>query len=76
MADVNETLARMCKRASAAPSQSWRDIPALLSAVENVLALHSEEALTDRMHYCSTCSVAWPCPTVRAVTDALGAIDE
>lgn len=51
-------------------------MPALLSAVESVLALHTK---VDFRHadrsvtpICSHENCVWPCPTVKAITDAIG----
>lgn len=57
------------------------DVPALLAAVDAVLAVHgpAHATLTDisgnvmDIETCATCRCAWyPCPTVRAVTEAIG----
>lgn len=45
------------------------DAPALVSAVEAVLALHYLDM--DEEH-CADCSYNWPCPTVEAIRRALG----
>lgn len=61
-------------------------VPALLGFVEDVLALHREsEWLCGNARHtnpevgcpecytaCETCDRTWPCPTVRALTDAIG----
>lgn len=48
----------------------------LLSAVENVLALHViDGASYGGIEWCVTCQERWPCATYRALTDALGDSD-
>jgi hypothetical protein len=49
------------------------DSRALLSAVRNVLALHtkSKKRWHDHSYTCTHCDSRWPCPTVKALTDAL-----
>ena len=49
-------------------------MPALLTAVENVLALHSPwPSDSENPHRCSGCDADWPdCDTVTAIRDALG----
>lgn len=72
-------------------AQSRTIVPALLSAVEGVLAVHKKvmlrvqtyafppDAMYVELPFCSYCKHAgdarrpWPCPTVKALTDALGA---
>jgi len=62
-------------------------MPRLLSAVENVLALHTPTYPAEGPDVaCFHCAVpattgkytwvAWPCPTVKAITDALGGGDD
>lgn len=52
------------------------DLVALVAAVKAVLELHEPKpydyAPDDRGHYCGECACDAPCPTVRAVIDALG----
>jgi hypothetical protein len=50
------------------------DLPALLDAVEAVLGAHRYRiADTGNTEWCDECQDGpWPCPTVRAITDALG----
>lgn len=53
------------------------DVVQLEAALRGVLDLHRPEAFHDEpsMHFCRTCQVTsgvWPCPTVRAIADALG----
>jgi hypothetical protein len=68
-----------------------QDVPALLSAVEAVLTMHEPWCLETCGGMCSpdTCAVrkcricelttgletAWPCPTVKAISEALGVTD-
>jgi hypothetical protein len=47
-------------------------MPKLLSAVENVLALHR----SDPAGICHSCEYLSPCPTVRAIESALGGGDD
>jgi len=80
-ADLRVVLAEMRERAEAlhgglssngtAYIEASTDLPALLDAVEAVLGLH--ESVQDGSR--CICQPAWrgyPCPTVRAITDALG----
>lgn len=57
-------------------------VPALLDAVQAVRTLHQPDprptcqcrecSLTDLSHdECAACHIPWPCPTVRAINDAL-----
>lgn len=54
------------------------DVPALVAALRAVLDLHKPEKFMDFEDTCSGCDIGtmdpptWPCPTVRAVTAALG----
>lgn len=51
--------------------------PRLLAAVESVLGLHTPfEAEGVRPPACKACIYPHPCPTVRAITDALGGGDD
>jgi len=63
-------LARRFESDAAFIAMARSAMPALLSAVQNVLALHWDDAGT-----CGECSrgraVIYPCPTVEALTDAL-----
>jgi len=43
---------------------------ALLSAAQNVLALHQPYPIKHTT-ICEACAGSWPCPTVKALTDAL-----
>lgn len=45
------------------------DVPALVAAVEAVLALHQR---TIEYPECKECGFEYPCPTVTAIRDALG----
>ena len=52
-------------------------VPALVRAVQSVLALHVQDEETGKCRECSAAlysihSVRWPCPTVAALADALG----
>ena len=81
--DLNATLAGMLRHSNAAPSQSWRDIPPLVSAMREVLALHTPMEWThfgEPAQACQECArlggvnrltTQWPCPTVQALTGAL-----
>jgi hypothetical protein len=68
-ADLNETLRVMRARADHGFDVAG-ECTKLVSAAQNVLALHWGDAGT-----CGACSqgrsVLWPCPTVKALTDAL-----
>ena len=54
-------------------------VPRLLAAVASVLALHTERplapfstaAMVGATSECRACSREWPCPTVRAINEAL-----
>ena len=52
---------------AAAPS----DLAKLTTAIRNVLDLHEPNADLPADEWC-LCDEPWPCPTVRAITDALG----
>ncbi len=53
------------------------DVPALVAAVEAVLALHKpslglHRATTPTVEFCRECGLAYPCDTVTAIRTALG----
>lgn len=52
------------------------DVPALVAAVEAVLALHPERVSDNGTHYCGGCSdeliERYPCEDVEAIRTALG----
>ena len=56
--------------------RSSEDVPALLAAVEAVLALHSADAAEPPPELCKSDPFAWPCPTYRAIARALLGEDE
>lgn len=47
-------------------------MPALLTAVENVLNDHEPEPYAQGADYCRECCHRWPCATYAAIRDALG----
>ena len=73
MSDPRETLARIRARADAAARTT---VPALVDALEAVLKVHCPDHVESR-DLCASCfgwdsePVLWPCPTVKAITDAL-----
>ena len=50
------------------------DVPRLVAALRGVLATHQEDTCKccQRGTACRECRAPWPCPTVRAITEALG----
>lgn len=93
--DLNETLAGLHKSVDNGYYLTLDVEAMLLSAVENVLAVHQRAEYTNRgyqgrgkpdiewtVSYCIECGTgldrddfvieSWPCPTVKALTDALG----
>ena len=48
-------------------------MPKMRAALEAVLALHWGEPYAQGPGYCAECEHQWPCPTVAAITAALGA---
>jgi hypothetical protein len=82
-----ETLAAMQSRADSLAriyavdplaGEVTSDLAALLSAAQNVLALHSPHTETSldwpnpyEYECCRHCHKQWPCPTVIVLTDAL-----
>lgn len=50
------------------------DVPRLVAALRAVLATHQEETCKccQRGTACCECRAPWRCPTVRAITEALG----
>ena len=53
----------------------WRDVfgdaPALLAALESVLARHSPDLTEHAPQPCKSDPFTWPCPTYRAIAAAL-----
>lgn len=47
-------------------------LPKALDALEAVLALHCAEPYAQGPDYCTECEHRSPCPTVAAITEALG----
>lgn len=50
-------------------------VPALLTAVQNVLNDHEPEPYAQGADYCRECCHRWPCATYAAIRDALGGDD-
>ena len=78
MTDPRETLARIRKQADAEFIAARTDVPRLVDALEKVLNLHVKAqpipaafGTQEGGDYCITCVEDWPCPTVRAITQAL-----
>lgn len=71
--DLQKVVADIHRLSEAAPGQAWRDVPFLLSAVEDVLALHvsTTPSMWDAP-FCQGCGFDWPCPTASAIQGALG----
>lgn len=90
MSDLNEWLKERrdvlnSDRDLVAEDMAVRQFPALLTAVEKVLELHTPTEDMDGDYLCSVCAetanctvaMYWPCPTVRAVQSAIeGASNE
>lgn len=62
-------------------AQAHQDVPALVAALQAVLGLHQPTAGCGEPGACETCCAVcetcrydYPCPTVRAVEDALGEV--
>jgi hypothetical protein len=86
MADAKEILAALRKREDEVLTTS-PDPENVVAALEAVLALHTAHTDIITSGYrggrgdlelvtCETCEYEWPCPTVQAVTSALGAEPE
>lgn len=87
MTDVTELLAGWRKLADSVDGWAYSDsmedeafsrdarepFARLLDAVQGVLGLHHEttDCRTGNPNGCDECSDDWPCPTVRAINDAL-----
>lgn len=71
MNDLTETLAAWRKITDNPDLETRWIADALLAAVENVLTLHVYR-LDGTVNECENCGYLWPCPTVKALTDALG----
>lgn len=84
-AEVEPGVAAGCSPEDAAAIADARTtLPAALNALGAVLALHAETTWcpTEKAHGCTVCadveavcdadSESWPCPTVRAIAEALG----
>jgi len=65
-----------------ATRKSANDVPTLLAALEAVVAVHVPRVrhegwdnceFCDPHDTCSGCGKSWPCPTITAITDAMGA---
>ena len=68
--DASLGFSRMEERHAALIKVGYEDAPALLGAVEAVLALHRPDHHKVRM--CDLCQFGeWPCPTYRAISAAL-----
>ena len=57
------------------PEEVLDDIRRLVAALRGVLATHQEDTCKccQRGTACRECRAPWPCPTVREITEALGA---
>ena len=78
------SLAGIEQRTERSPMSTWTAVPALTTAVRDVLALHREggevlgydaEGVLDHIPACVECDQAWPCATRRALAARLDLTD-